>query len=378
MIPSSMTAMEIAEPGPPSVLRATQRSVPVPGPGEVLIRVAAAGVNRADVLQRRGLYPPPAGASDIPGLEVAGEIVRPGPGVRGMAEGDRVCALLTGGGYAEYVAVPAVQCLPAPERLTPDEAAALPEAFFTVWLNVFERARLREGETLLVHGGASGVGTTAILLARAFGARVLVTAGSERKCTACRELGADEAINYREADFVEATRRATGGKGADVILDMVGGDYIARDLAAAAMEGRIAVIATQGGARAQLDLGLLLGKRLTVTGSTLRPQPLENKGRLAAALREKVWPLFGSRGLKPVIHACFPLADAAAAHELMESDQHVGKIILTVEAAAEGVRPLAKSHTGDGARGNPIPGPAAENPPQFAELPYSSVLGLAG
>ena len=325
-----MIAVEIAQPGPPEVLRAAQRKVPEPAVGELLIRVAAAGVNRADVLQRRGLYPPPAGASDIPGLEVAGVVVRVDPAVRGIAVGAPVCALLTGGGYAEYVAVPAVQCLPAPEPLTLEEAAALPEAFFTVWLNVFERARLREGETLLIHGGASGVGTTAILLARAFGARVLVTAGSERKCAACRELGADEAFNYREVDFVEATRRATGGRGADVILDMVGGDYPGRDLAAASVEGRIAVIATQGGARAQIDLGLLLGKRLTVTGSTLRAQPVENKGRLAATLREKVWPLFGSRRLKPVIHARFPLGDAAGAHRLMESDVHIGKIILTV------------------------------------------------
>jgi len=325
-----MIAVEIAQPGPPEVLRAAQRKVPEPGVGELLIRVAAAGVNRADVLQRRGLYPPPAGASDIPGLEVAGVVVRLDPAVRGIAVGAPVCALLTGGGYAEYVAVPAVQCLPAPEPLTLEEAAALPEAFFTVWLNVFERARLREGETLLVHGGASGVGTTAILLARAFGARVLVTAGSERKCAACRDLGADEAFNYREVDFVEATRRATGGRGADVILDMVGGDYPGRDLAAASVDGRIAVIATQGGARAQIDLGLLLGNRLTLTGSTLRAQPVENKGRLAATLREKVWPLFESRRLKPVIHARFPLADAAGAHRLMESDVHIGKIILTV------------------------------------------------
>ena len=325
-----MTAIEIAEPGPPATLRPARRNVPEAGPGEVLIRVAAAGVNRADLLQRRGLYPPPAGASDIPGLEVAGEVVGLGPGVREPAQGDKVCALLAGGGYAQYVAVPALQCLPAPARLTLEEAAALPEAFFTVWLNVFERSRLRAGETLLVHGGASGIGTTAILLGKAFGARVLVTAGTAAKCAACRELGADEAINYREADFVEATRRATGGRGADVILDMVGGDYVARNLLAAALEGRIAVIATQGGARAQLDLGPMLAKRLTVSASTLRAQPVENKGRLAAALRAQVWPLFDSPGLKPVIHARYPLTDAAGAHYLMESDQHIGKILLTV------------------------------------------------
>ena len=330
MIPPTMTVVEIAEPGPPEVLRAARREVPEPGAGEVLIRVAAAGVNRADVLQRRGLYPPPAGASDIPGLEVSGEVVALGPAVRELTRGDRVCALLTGGGYAQYVAVPAVQCLAAPGRLALVDAAALPEAFFTVWLNVFERSGLRPGETLLVHGGASGIGTTAILLGKAFGARVLVTAGSEAKCAACRDLGADEAINYREADFVDATRQATGGRGADVILDMVGGDYVARNLAAAAVEGRIAVIATQGGAQAQLPLGVLLGKRLTLSGATLRPQPVESKGRLAAALREKVWPLFNSRALKPVIHARYPLTDAAAAHQLMESDLHIGKILLTV------------------------------------------------
>lgn len=325
-----MIAIEIGEPGPPQALRPARRKVPEPGPGEVLIRVAAAGVNRADVLQRRGLYPPPAGASDIPGLEVSGEVAGLGPGVREPDKGSRVCALLTGGGYAQYVAVPAVQCLPAPDRLPLADAAALPEAFFTVWLNVFERSRLRPGETLLVHGGASGIGTTAILLGKAFGARVLVTAGTQAKCAACLALGADEAINYREADFVEVTRRATGGKGADVILDMVGGDYVARNVAAAGADGRIAIIATQGGVRAQLDLGPLLVKRLTVAGSTLRAQPVENKGRIAAALREKVWPLFESRGLRPVIHARFPLPDAAAAHQLMESDAHVGKILLTV------------------------------------------------
>src|SRR2546423_619975 len=270
------------------------------------------------------------GAGDIPGLELAGGVVLRGPGVREPQEGARVCALVAGGGYAQYVAAPAVQCLPVPAQLSFEEAAALPETFFTVWLNVFERSRLQRGETLLVHGGASGIGTTAILLGKAFDARVIVTAGSAQKCAACRELGADAAINYRESDFVEATLRATEGRGADVILDMVGGDYLARNVAAAALEGRIALIATQGGAKAELDLRLLMTKRLTVSASTLRSQPVQNKGRLAKALLQNVWPLFGSRGLKPVIHARFPLADAALAHELMESDLHIGKIVLLV------------------------------------------------
>ena len=323
-----MRAVEIREPGPPLVLRVAQRPVPVPAAGEVLIRVAAAGVNRPDVLQRRGLYAPPPGITDIPGLEVAGEVVGVGPGVRGPALGARVCALVAGGGYAQYVAAPAVQCLPVPAPLSLEEAAALPETFFTVWLNVFERARLRAGETLLVHGGSSGIGTTAILLGKAFGARVLVTAGSAQKCAACRELGADVAINYHEGDFVEATLRATDGRGADVILDMVGGNYVARNAAAAAVEGRISLIATQGGVKAELDLRTFMTKRLTLTASTLRPQAVENKGRIAAALREQVWPLFAARGLKPVIHARFPLADAALAHKLMESGTHIGKIVL--------------------------------------------------
>jgi NADPH2:quinone reductase len=325
-----MTAVEIREPGPPQVLRAVQRPVPRPEAGEVLIRVAAAGINRPDVLQRKGLYPPPAGITDIPGLEVAGEVVALGAGVREPALGAKVCALVAGGGYAEYVTAPAVQCLPVPASLTLEEAAVLPETFFTVWLNVFERARLRSGETLLVHGGASGIGTTAILLGKASGARVIVTAGSAQKCAACRELGAELAINYREGDFVEATLRATDGKGANVILDMVGGDYVARNIAAAAVDGRIAVIATQGGVKAEIDLRALLVKRLTLSGSSLRPQSIDNKGRLATALRQKVWPLFASHGLKPVIHARFPLADAAGAHKLMESDTHIGKIALVM------------------------------------------------
>ena len=330
VIPQTMTAVEIREPGPPQVLRAVERPVPEPGGGEVLIRVAAAGVNRPDVLQRKGLYPPPAGVTDIPGLEVAGEVVGLGSEVREPRLGARVCALVAGGGYAQYVAVPAVQCLPVPAQLSPEEAAALPETFFTVWLNVFERARLQRGETLLVHGGASGIGTTAILLGKAFDARMIVTAGSAQKCAACRELGAELAINYHEVDFVEATLRATEGRGADVILDMVGGDYLARNVAAAALEGRIALIATQGGTKAELDLRPLMTKRLTITASTLRSQPVQNKGRLARALRENVWPLFAARGLKPVIHSRFPLADAALAHKLMESDLHIGKIVLVV------------------------------------------------
>ena len=326
-----MTAVEIREPGPPQVLRAVQRPIPEPAAGEVLIRVAAAGVNRPDVLQRRGLYPPPPGITDIPGLEVAGEVVRAGALVREPAIGAKVCALIAGGGYAQYAVAPAVQCLPVPGTLSLEEAAALPETFFTVWLNVFERARLQPGETLLVHGGSSGIGTTAILLARAFGCRVIVTAGSAPKCAACRELGAEVAINYHEEDFVEAMRRATDGKGADVILDMVGGDYLARNVAAAAIEGRIALIATQGGSRAELDLRPLLTKRLTITASSLRPQPVANKGRLAQALREHVWPLFAAHGLKPVVQARFPLTDAAGAHQLMESGGHIGKIVLVTE-----------------------------------------------
>jgi NADPH:quinone reductase len=331
VIPQSMSAVEIREPGPPQVLRLVQRPVPAAAAGEVLIRVAAAGVNRPDVLQRKGSYPPPHGITDIPGLEVAGEVVALGEGVREPALGARVCALVAGGGYAQYVNVPAVQCLPVPAALTLEQAAALPETFFTVWLNVFERARLNRGETLLVHGGSSGIGTTAILLGIAFGARVIVTAGSAQKCAACRDLGAELAINYHESDFVAATLRATDSRGADVILDMVGGDYVGRDAAAAAVEGRIALIALQGGAKAEVDLRPFLTKRLTLTGSTLRAQPPANKGRIAAALREKVWPLFDSKGLKPVIHARFPLSDAAGAHKLMESGGHIGKIVLLAE-----------------------------------------------
>jgi putative PIG3 family NAD(P)H quinone oxidoreductase len=327
-----MTAVAIREFGPPDVLQPVQMAVPAVGPGEVLIRVGAAGVNRPDVMQRKGRYPPPPGTTDIPGLEVAGEVVSVASDVVEPKLGAKVCALVAGGGYAQYVAAPAVQCLPIPGKLTLEEAAALPETVFTVYLNVFERAGLKTGETVLIHGGSSGIGTTAIMLAKAIGARVLVTAGTAQKCSACLALGADVAINYKEQDFVAETQVATGGKGADVILDMVGGPYVGRNIEAAAVDGRISLIASQGGARAEVELHKLMIKRLTITGSTLRAQPVKNKGRLAAAVRTHVWPLFESKGLRPHIHASFPLAEAARAHELMESGNHVGKIVLQVAA----------------------------------------------
>lgn len=329
-VPATMTAIEIGTPGPPEALRPASRPVPQPGAQEVLIRVAAAGINRPDVLQRKGAYPPPAGITDIPGLEVAGEVVRVGNDVTEPAVGARVCALVAGGGYAQYVAAPAVQCLPVPAGLSLEEAAVLPETFFTVYYNVFMRARLRSGETLLVHGGSSGIGTTAILLGTALGARVITTAGNTEKCAACLELGADVAIDYKQQDFVARTLEATGGQGADVILDMVGGEYVARNIAAAAADGRIAVIATQGGAKAEIDLRGLMSKRLWLGGATLRPQSVAAKGQIAAALRKEVWPLFESKGLRPMIHARFPLREAARAHALMESGTHIGKIVLTV------------------------------------------------
>ena len=323
-----MTAIEIGTPGPPENLRPVSRPVPQPGPGEVLIHVAAAGVNRPDVLQRRGAYPPPPGVTDIPGLEVAGEVVQAGAGVTDPTVGERVCALVAGGGYAEYVAAPAVQCLPVPAALSLEQAAVLPETFFTVYYNVFMRSRLRPCETLLVHGGSSGIGTTAIMLAKAFGSRVIATAGSAQKCAACRELGADVAINYKEEDFVARTQEATGGEGAHIILDMVGAEYLARNIAAAAVNGRIALIGTQGGARCEIDLHRVMVKRLWIGGSTLRPQTPQSKGEIAALLRREVWPLFDSKSLRPVIHARFPLREAARAHALMESSAHIGKIVL--------------------------------------------------
>jgi NADPH2:quinone reductase len=331
-VPSRMTAVEISRPGPPNVLQPVTRDVPKPRPGEVLIRVEAAGVNRPDVLQRMGFYPPPAGTTDIPGLEVAGEIVQVGEGVDASRVGEKVCALLSGGGYAAYATTPAVQCLPIPESLTVEEAATLPETFFTVYLNVIERAGLKAGETLLIHGGSSGIGTTAIVLGKAFGARVFVTAGNARKCAACIELGADRAINYRDEDFVKMALEATGQRGVDVILDMVGGEYMPRNISAAATDGRIALIATLGGTHANVDLRTVLVKRLTLAGSTLRPQSVERKGRLAEALRANVWPLFGGGKLrKPPIHARFPLTSAGEAHALMESGEHIGKILLIAD-----------------------------------------------
>jgi len=329
-LPASIAVVEIVSPGGPEALQPARRPMPQPGADEVLIQVAAAGVNRPDVLQRLGRYPPPPGASDIPGLEVAGKVVRVGSRVREWSPGDRVCALLAGGGYAEYAVAPAAQCLPVPGNLSLEEAAVLPETVFTVYYNVFERSCLRPGQWLLVHGGSSGIGVTAIVLGKAYGAAVIVTAGSAEKCAACRALGADVAINYKQEDFVAATASATAGKGADVILDMVGGEYVPRDIAAAASDGRIAIIATLGGRKAELDLAQLMVKRLTIGGSTLRAQSLASKGRIGAGLRREIWPLIGSKSLRLPIHATFPLAEAARAHALMESGAHIGKIALRV------------------------------------------------
>lgn len=329
-LPDTMTAIEITAFGGPEVLRPTQRPVPRPEAGEVLIRIAATGVNRPDVVQRQGHYPPPPGASDLPGLEVAGTVVAVGEGVTGIGVGDEVCALLAGGGYAEYAVAPAPQCLPVPRGFSLLEAAALPETVFTVWTNVFERAGLQPGESLLVHGGTSGIGTMAIQLGKAFGARVFATAGSPEKCAACERLGADRAINYREEDFVEVVKAATGGTGVNVVLDMVGGDYVPRNLKAMAVEGRHVTIAFLRGAETTISLSAVMLKRLTLTGSTLRARPVAQKAAIAAAVREKVWPLLEAGRVRPVIHATFPLADAAKAHELMESSQHIGKIMLTV------------------------------------------------
>ena len=329
-IPSQMRAIEITTPGGPEVLRPGQRPVPVPAEGEVLIEVAFAGVNRPDVLQRKGGYAPPPGASDIPGLEVSGTIVRLGPQVKEWKVGDEVCALVTGGGYAEYVNAPAVQCLRIPNGLTLEQAASLPETFFTVWVNVFDRAGLKNDETLLVQGGSSGIGVTAIQMARALGHAVYVTAGTAEKCAACEKLGATRAINYRNEDFVAVIKEMTGGRGVDVILDMVGGDYVPRELACLANDGRLSLIAFLGGTKTSLDLSDILRRRLTITGSTLRPRPVEFKATVAQALRDKIWPLIEAGKIRPVIHKTFALDEAAGAHALMESSEHVGKIMLDV------------------------------------------------
>jgi NADPH2:quinone reductase len=325
-----MQVVEITRPGGPEVLKPATRPVPQPRAGEVLIRVAAAGVNRPDCLQRAGAYAPPPGASDLPGLEVAGTVVRVGEGASEWNVGDRVCALTPGGGYAQYCLTPGAHCLPPPRGLDLIQAASLPETFFTVWINVFERARLAPGETLLVQGGASGIGVTAIQMACAFGHRVFATAGSAEKCAACERLGAERAINYRTQDFVEAVQQATGGKGVDVILDMVGGDYVPRELKCLATDGRLSIIAFLGGTKATLDMSDILFRRLTITGSTLRPRSVEYKAGVAQALRQRVWPLIEAGAIRPVIYRTFPLAQAGQAHALMESGAHVGKIVLEV------------------------------------------------
>ena len=329
-IPSSMRAIEITAPGAPDVLKAGTRPTPAPGPGEVLIKVAAAGVNRPDIAQRQGRYPPPPGVTDIPGLEVAGTVVAVGSSVSQWNPGDEVCALVAGGGYAEYCPAPAPQCLPVPKGLSMAEAAALPETFFTVWVNVFDRGRLGPGESLLVQGGSSGIGVAAIQMAKAFGNKVFATAGSEQKCAACVALGADRAINYKTEDFVDVIRQETLGRGVDVILDMVGGDYIEREMKCLAEEGRLCMIASLGGAKGTLVIPELTRRRLTVTGSTLRPRPVEFKGAVARSLRDKVWPLIESGRIKPVVYRSLPFEQAAAAHALMESGEHIGKIVLTL------------------------------------------------
>jgi putative PIG3 family NAD(P)H quinone oxidoreductase len=323
-----MLAIEISRPGGPEVLVPVERPRPSPAAGDVLIKVAAAGVNRPDVFQRLGRYPPPPGASDIPGLDVAGIVEEIGADVRDFHVGDAVCALVAGGGYAEYCAAPVPQCLPAPRGLDLVSAGAIPETFFTVWTNVFERGRLQAGETLLVHGGSSGIGTTAIQLARARGSRVFATAGSPEKCAACERLGAERAIDYRREDFLAVVRELTGGRGVDVVLDMVGGDYFARNIDALALDGRLVEIATLHGVKAELNIQTIMHRRLTITGSTLRARPVAEKGAIARAVHQHVWPLLESGAVKPIIHATFPLRAAAEAHRIMESSTHIGKLVL--------------------------------------------------
>lgn len=329
-LPTTMRAVEISIPGGPEVLKLCERPIPTPGHDEVLIRVAAAGVNRPDVLQRAGAYPPPAGASDLPGLEASGEIVAIGAGVDKWAVGDKVCALLAGGGYAEYAVTHQDHALPVPAGLSMEQAAALPETFFTVWTNVFDRGGLKAGETFLVHGGSSGIGTTAIQLANAFGARVFTTVGNADKAALCQKLGAEIAVNYREEDFVKVLKAATDGRGVDLTLDMVGGDYIPKNVKLAADQGRIAHIAFLNGPSVELNFAMVMLKRLTLTGSTLRPRTVEEKAAIAERLRSHVWPLIDAGRIAPVMHSSFPLADAAKAHALMETSSHMGKIMLTV------------------------------------------------
>ena len=327
-IPETMQCIEIPEPGGPEALKLGTRPVPEPGHGEILVKVASAGVNRPDVMQRQGVYPPPPGASDILGLEIAGTVAKVGAGVAEWREGDEVCALVTGGGYAEYCPAPAAQALPVPEGVGLDHAGGLPETFFTVWTNVFDRAGLRAGERLLVHGGSSGIGTTAIQMASQLGARVFATAGSKEKCDACLALGAERAVNYREEDFVEALKEPTGGM--DVILDMVAGDYVQKNISLLRPEGRLVHIAFLGGHEVELNLMPTMLKRLSVLGSTLRPQSIEAKAGIARALKERIWPLIGNGRIKPVVDSTFPLADAVKAHERIDGGAHIGKIILTM------------------------------------------------
>jgi putative PIG3 family NAD(P)H quinone oxidoreductase len=328
-IPETMKVVEISKPGGPEVLKPAERPVPKPDDGQILIKVEAAGVNRPDAIQRSGAYPPPPGASDLPGLECAGEVAAIGAGVFKWKVGDKVCALLPGGGYAEYALTHESHALPIPDGLTALEAAALPETCFTVWTNVFDRGRLQAGESLLVHGGSSGIGTTAIQMASAFGARVFVTAGSPEKCRFCEGIGAERAINYKTEDFVEVIKEATDG-GVNLILDMVGGDYLPRDVKALATDGRLCMIAFLGGPKAELDFSKVMIKRLTITGSTLRPQSVEAKAAIAANLEEKVWPLISSGQIGPILDSAYPLEDAAAAHVRMESSAHIGKIVLEI------------------------------------------------
>ena len=329
-LPETMTVIEITEPGGPDVLIPAKREVPAPGHGEILVKVAAAGVNRPDVMQRQGSYPVPPGASDLPGLEISGTVAALGAGVDQWQVGDEVCALTPGGGYAEYCLTHASHALTVPAGISLSQAGAMPETFFTVWTNVFDRGRLQAGERFLVHGGSSGIGTTAIQIADALGARVFATAGTKEKCVACEELGAERAINYREKDFVAVIRDLTDGEGVDVILDMVGGDYFQRNLAALGPEGRLVQIAFLGGSKAEIDMMSIMRNRLTVTGSTLRPQTVEAKAQIADGLRRTVWPLVEAGRVKPVIHATFPLAEASRAHHMMEDGDHIGKIVLEV------------------------------------------------